>query len=107
MVDKSPPGQRPAAPRVDKAAADTGTLVGMGVVPEPPKPVPPPPPGPSPTEQANEASIQKALSDAGVTKTSGDEQVIDVLAKLAPVDVAVVTRWLTTTTKPTEAPPPK
>ena len=106
MPDKDPPGQRPVVRRVDESAADTGTLVDMGVVPAPPKPVPPPTPGPSPTEQANEASIQKALSDAGVTKTGRDEQVIDALAKLDPADVAAVTRWLTTT-KTTETPPPK
>lgn len=100
------PKERPAVRRVDKTAADTATLVGMGVVPEPPKPVPEPPPGPSPTEQANEAALQAALVEAGVTKAGRDEQVIDALAKLDPADVEAVTRWLTST-KTAEPPPPK
>lgn len=106
MADKFQ-AERPAVRRVDKSAADTATLVGMGLADPPPKPTTPPPAGPSPTEQANEASLQAALSDAGVTKTGRDEQVIDVLAKLDPADVEAVTRWLTTTTKTADPPPPK
>lgn len=32
------PTERPAVPRVDEAAADTATLVDMGVVDPPPEP---------------------------------------------------------------------
>jgi hypothetical protein len=35
-----PPAARPVTRRVDEAAADTGTLVEMGVVPEQPEPPP-------------------------------------------------------------------
>ena len=94
MPDKELLTERPAVRRVDKTAADTATLVGMGVVDPPPKPVPEQPPGPDPVEQANEAALQSALTDAGVTKAGRDEQVIDVLAKLDPADVEAVARWL-------------
>lgn len=88
--------QRPVTRRIDEAAADAGTLATMGHGKPPPVPVADPPPGPSPAEQANEAALQTALADAGVTKTGRDEQVIDVLAKLDPADVEAVTRWLQT-----------
>lgn len=44
------PAQRPAIRRVDESAADMGTLVDMGVVPEQPEPPPaePPPEEPAP-----------------------------------------------------------
>lgn len=41
------PAERPAVRRVDESAADMGTLVDMGVVPEQPEP---PPPEPVPEE---------------------------------------------------------
>ena len=88
------PKERPAHRKVDTSAADTVTLVGMGVVDQPPQPVPEPPPGPSPAEQANEAALEAALTEAGVTKAGRDEQVIDALAKLDPADVEAVARWL-------------
>ncbi|NUL09056.1 hypothetical protein [Streptomyces lunaelactis] len=88
------PAERPAVRKVDKSAADTATLVDMGVVDPQPEPVPEPPPGPSPVEQANEAALEAALVEAGVTKAGRDEQVIDVLAKLDPADVEAVARWL-------------
>ncbi|MFH8804038.1 hypothetical protein ACH4F6_31370 [Streptomyces sp. NPDC017936] len=37
------PAERPAVRRIDEAAADMGTLVDMGVVPEQPEPEPDPP----------------------------------------------------------------
>lgn len=105
-MDKEVPADRPAPVRRDKGAADMGTQVALGWVEEPPKPAPTPPPGPDPVEQANEAALQAALVDAGVTKTGRDEQVIDVLAKLDAADVEVVTGWLTST-KTAEPPPSK
>ncbi|MFI1928370.1 hypothetical protein [Streptomyces sp. NPDC020377] len=35
-----PPPGRPVTPRIDVSAADMGTLVDMGVVPEQPEPPP-------------------------------------------------------------------
>jgi hypothetical protein len=47
MPDLEPPVDRPTTPRVDLAAADTETLVDMGVIPEPPpEPEPLQPPAP-------------------------------------------------------------
>jgi hypothetical protein len=47
MPDQRAP--RPVRPRVDDTAADTGTLVDMGVLPEQPEPpAPEPPPEPEP-----------------------------------------------------------
>lgn len=105
MVEREPPAARPAVRRTDLTGADTLTLVGMGLADAPPVPVPPPPPGPSPRERANEAALEAALSEAGVAKGGRDEQVIDVLAKLDPSDVAAVTRWLKAT-RPADPPPP-
>lgn len=96
MGDKEVPPNRPAVRRVDESAADMATLEQMGVVEPRPKPLPPDPPGPSPTEQANEQALEAALLEAGVAKAGRDEQVIDVLAKLDPADVAALTRWLKT-----------
>jgi hypothetical protein len=42
MPDEEIPATRPAVRRVDEAAADTATLVDMGVVPEQPEPPTPP-----------------------------------------------------------------
>lgn len=51
MSDPEVPAQRPVARRVDESAADMGTLVDMGVVPEQPEP---PPAEPPPEEPALE-----------------------------------------------------
>lgn len=109
MPDRSkPPAARPVVPRTDLSGADTATLVGLGRADAPPVPVAPPPPGPSPREQANEQALQAALTEAGVAKTSRDEQVIDVLARLDPSEVEAVTRWLKETrpADTVEPPPP-
>lgn len=42
---------QPSPPPVDETAADTGTLVGMGVVEEQPVPTEEPPPEPVPEEE--------------------------------------------------------
>ena len=100
MPDQETPTQRPVSRRVDETAADTGTLADMGHGKRPPVPIAEPQPGPSPVEQANESALQAALTEAGVTKSGRDEQVIDVLAKLDPADVEAVTRWLQTKKDP-------
>ena len=41
MPDDDIPAERPAVRRVDETAADTETLVDMGVVDQPPQPAPP------------------------------------------------------------------
>lgn len=91
--------QRPARPRVDDTAGDLGSLARLGMVDPPPEPGPPPAPdlpdnAQSGMERANEARLQAALGEAGVTKGGRDEQVIDVLARLDPADVDAVTAWL-------------
>jgi type II secretory pathway component PulM len=90
------PAPRRVERRIDESAADMGTLADMGHGQRPPVPAAKPLPGPSPTEQANEAALQAALTEAGVTKSGRDEQAIDILAKLDPADVEAVTRWLQT-----------
>jgi hypothetical protein len=40
MPEPELPAARPAVPRIDVSAADMGTLVDMGVVPEQPEPPP-------------------------------------------------------------------
>ncbi|MER7953829.1 hypothetical protein [Streptomyces sp. NPDC096030] len=45
-----PPAQRPIVRRIDETAADMGTLVDMGVVPEQPEP-PPEEPAPEPVPE--------------------------------------------------------
>jgi predicted component of type VI protein secretion system len=104
MPDRKPPAEHPAVRRPDRAGADTLTLVDMGLADPPPRPSTPPPPGPSPREQANEALLQDALVEAGVTTSGRDEQVIDALAKLDVTEVEAVTRWLRET-RPEEPPP--
>ncbi|NUP15403.1 MAG: hypothetical protein HOZ81_04730 [Streptomyces sp.] len=87
-----PPAAR--TPRRDDTAADVGSLVRLGRVPEQPTPRAPVEPGPSPAEQANEAAIEAALTEAGIAKAGRDEQVIDALAKLDPAEVEAITRWV-------------
>lgn len=92
--------QRPARSRVDDTAGDLGSLVRLGLADPPPEPGAPPPASDLPDaaqsgmESANEARLQAALGEAGVTKGVRDEHVIDVLARLDPADVDAVTAWL-------------
>lgn len=81
------PDPRPVPRRRDDAAADTSTLVQLGVVDDPPTPAPPaPPPEPDPGQQA---VLQAALADAGA-----DEDTVGALAGLTPEQVAAVARLL-------------
>ncbi|MCX5202504.1 hypothetical protein OG897_13730 [Streptomyces sp. NBC_00237] len=91
--------QRPARPRVDETAGDLGSLVRLGLADPPPEPAPPPAhelpdAAQSGMERANEARLQAALSESGVSKGGRDEHVIDVLARLDPADVDAVAAWL-------------
>jgi hypothetical protein len=104
MPDRRVASERPAFRQPDRRGADTATLVELGLAEPPPRPSTPPPPGPTAREQANEALLQDALVEAGVTKAGRDEQVIDALAKLDASDVEAVTRWLRAT-RPAEPPP--
>lgn len=84
-----------------------GTLEAMGVVGPQRRPESPPAPGPSPAQQANEAALEAALSEAGVVKSGRDEQVIDALAKLDPVDIEALSRWLKEKKPKPDPPAPK
>lgn len=88
------PDPIPLRPRRDDTAADVGSLVRLGRVPEQPTPQARVEPDPSPVEQANEAAIEAALTEAGVAKAGRDEQVIDALAKLDPTEVEAIARWV-------------
>lgn len=90
------PAPRPLLRRRDTKAADIDSLVGLGLAQPPPEPAPPPEPTPSPEQQANEALLEEALTDAGIDTTGEDEGVVDALAGLPPDQVATVARWLKT-----------
>lgn len=100
MPDKDPPGQRPAVPRVDEAAADMGTLEQMGVVEAQPKPEPPPGPVPPVEETENTALLDAALTDAGVTKSPADQAAVATLARLDPATVQTIAAWVKHGKKP-------
>lgn len=103
MPDDEQPAPQRATPRVDHTRADMGTLVAMGwadpqpvASPDPPGYVPPAPEPdpPTPAEVANEAVLQAALAEAGVTKSAADEDAIDVLSQMDPAAVQAVARWM-------------
>jgi hypothetical protein len=97
MPDQESRTQRPVTRRVDESAADVGTLADMGVIPQPRAPIAPTPPGPPPEppgQAENVATLDAALTEAGVEKTTADTAAVRALATLDAATVQTVARWV-------------
>lgn len=95
--------ERPAEPHRDPGLADLGTQVGLGWQPPPPEPpAAPAPPAPAPApapatptqEAMNVVTLDGALLEAGIAKTSADQTAVQRLARLDQATVATVAAWI-------------
>lgn len=94
----------PQAPPLDTSAADAGTLERMGRIPPQPTPSARPPSRPTPADEAEEAALSAALTDAGVTVTAADRAAVQALTQLDASTVEAVTRWINTKKDKPETP---
>jgi hypothetical protein len=89
-------------PRRPDGAADVGSLVALGIekpppTPKAPAPPPvqekPPPPAPAP-DPADEATLNAALLEAGLSVEAEDAKAVKALAALDSETVAAVAKWV-------------
>jgi hypothetical protein len=93
---------RPLEPRRQDGGADVGSLVELGMHKPPPKPSPPKPPpvveaptAPAPApDPVDEATLNAALAEAGLSVEAADSEAVKALATLDSDTVAAVAKWL-------------
>jgi len=88
----------PMESRSREGGADVGSLVALGLEDPPPLPAPPPvveaPPGPPAEDPVDEATLNAALTEAGVTVDAADAKAVKALAALDSETVAAVAKWV-------------
>lgn len=93
---------QPLEPRRREGGTDVGSLVALGLedpppVPAPPAPPPvvkaPPEPAPAP-DPVDEATLNAALAEAGLSVEAADAEAVKALAALDSDTVAAVAKWL-------------
>ncbi|CAL9665937.1 hypothetical protein SUDANB1_07212 [Streptomyces sp. enrichment culture] len=99
------PDPIPLRPRGDDTAADVRSLERLGRIdPQPiPAPATNPPaidPAPAPGDEAEMLQLSAALTEAGITPASEDQDAVRQLAKLDPATIATVQGWLKKKSKP-------
>ncbi|HEY6116821.1 MAG TPA: hypothetical protein VI172_12760 [Candidatus Dormibacteraeota bacterium] len=89
-------------PRRQEGGADVASLVALGRADPPPTPRPPheparppvPEPPPVPADPADEAVLNAALLDAGLSVDTEDAAAVKSIAALDSATVAVVAKWV-------------